>query len=929
MHLLKHKIDGILKYKDKHKLLTYFICYTILFIIMSILVFCYFFFYRKSFVFTVDGSVQHVNSLAYFGEYLRGIVVELFKTHKLVIPMWDMNMGYGSDIITTLHYYTIGDPLSLFAVFVPKEYTEILYTLLILLRLYLAGISFSCYCFFHKNNRFPTILGALAFCFCGYSLFAGIRHPYFLNPMIYLPFILIGIDKVLKKEKPYIFIISTALAAISNFYFFYMICIFMFIYAVFRYFILFRKIAIKELIIWLSKFIAFFAIGIGMSCFILLPVVISLFSTNRMEAKNYVPLFYNKNYYESFLTAFLAGKQTGYWSVMGYTPIILVSIFSLFVKKKNTQLKIGILMLTTFLCIPFIGHVINGFSYVSNRWIWVYAMLNSYILVKSVPDLLTLNRKEKYKLMLILAVYVGLCLISLKARSVLGYGGVLILIMTAVFIVSSDEIFIKPFIRKGVLLFSTCIGIVWSSYSLYSINMTDYTKSYLGLMEWKNYMLKNHPSDIVKNLEDDSIFRYDQYGTGEIYNTGIQQKLNSTSFYYSLALGSISEYFDEIYLNNPLEQRYNNLDGRMILDTLASVKYFLIKDGTEHFLPYNYNVEKVQTATIKGKNYSVYQGTNTLPLGYTFDAYIPRDKYEMLSVTEKQQSILQGCVLEESTFSEKNPIFNDVVLEYEVIAETGAKVVNNKIEITKKNATVTLKFDGLKNSETYFIIENLTIRGIHPLHLYTEKQWNKLSTYNQRKVELNNKYWSEPASYKISLALEIVKKTLTMHTNRYNFYAGKHDFMCNMGYNENAATEIVLTFPTIGIYTFDDLRVVCQPMQEMNGYIDALKEDVLQDVEITTNIIEGNITLRNPKILILSIPYSKGWSVTVDGDKRELKQANTMFMAVELDAGIHEIKFRYVTPYIRYGIFISIGSCLVFLFIILYNKKYYKNVLTN
>ena len=41
--------------------------------------------------------------------------------------MWDMNIGYGSDILTTLHYYVIGDPLTLLSVFVPAEHTETLY----------------------------------------------------------------------------------------------------------------------------------------------------------------------------------------------------------------------------------------------------------------------------------------------------------------------------------------------------------------------------------------------------------------------------------------------------------------------------------------------------------------------------------------------------------------------------------------------------------------------------------------------------------------------------------------------------------------------------------------------------------------------------------------------------------------------------------
>ncbi len=45
---------------------------------------------------------------AYYGRYLREVLHTIFVEHKLELPMWDMNIGYGSDILTTLHYYVIG-----------------------------------------------------------------------------------------------------------------------------------------------------------------------------------------------------------------------------------------------------------------------------------------------------------------------------------------------------------------------------------------------------------------------------------------------------------------------------------------------------------------------------------------------------------------------------------------------------------------------------------------------------------------------------------------------------------------------------------------------------------------------------------------------------------------------------------------------------
>ena len=98
-------------------------------------------------------------------------------------------------------------------------------------------------------------MGTLIYIFAGWTIYAAMKHPYFSNPMIYLPLVLMGIDKIYKREKPWLFIWATAVSAMSNFYFFYMICIFMFIYAAFRYFGIFSERSVKDVLGWLVKFI--------------------------------------------------------------------------------------------------------------------------------------------------------------------------------------------------------------------------------------------------------------------------------------------------------------------------------------------------------------------------------------------------------------------------------------------------------------------------------------------------------------------------------------------------------------------------------------------------------------------------------------------------------------------------------------------------
>ena len=125
--------------------LRYYSLYTVIFAVLSFLVFFIFIKNGRSFVYESngeDGIAQHYMSLVYLGNYLRDILHNLFINHKLIIPQWDMTLGLGADVITTMNYYVLGDPLNLLAVFVSPEKTEYLYTFLIALRIYLAGLVF-------------------------------------------------------------------------------------------------------------------------------------------------------------------------------------------------------------------------------------------------------------------------------------------------------------------------------------------------------------------------------------------------------------------------------------------------------------------------------------------------------------------------------------------------------------------------------------------------------------------------------------------------------------------------------------------------------------------------------------------------------------------------------------------------------------------
>ena len=92
-------------------------------------------------------------------------------------------------------------------------------------------------------------------------------------------------------------------------------------------------------------------------------------------------------------------------------------------------------------------------------------------------------------------------------------------------------------------------------------------------------------------------------------------------------------------------------------------------------------------------------------------------------------------------------------------------------------------------------------------------------------------------------------------------------------------------------------------------------------MEIGTNRITGQISLEKSKILFLSIPYSEGWTAREDGKKTQVLRANTMFMALPLSEGSHEITLTYRTPWMNLGAGVSAFGILCCVAIVIMRKR--------
>jgi hypothetical protein len=102
-----------------------------------------------------------------------------------------------------------------------------------------------------------------------------------------------------------------------------------------------------------------------------------------------------------------------------------------------------------------------------------------------------------------------------------------------------------------------------------------------------------------------------------------------------------------------------------------------------------------------------------------------------------------------------------------------------------------------------------------------------------------------------------------------------------------------------------------------------LKKESLSISKHTQNRIEGTITVQNPRLLFLSIPYDSGWSATVDGMAVDIRTINIGFMGIPLTTGTHTVVMTFETPYFVAGRLISGASLLLYgcLFVVLRRKN--------
>ena len=154
---------------------------------------------------------------------------DMFRTGNFVQIFYTWKIGLGQSFVGNFAYF-LASPFSLIVLLFPSSMMSTALLVMTLVKVAFEGLTFSLYIkYVHKNINIFTVMFAVMYSLMCYVIV------YFLNIMwldglIFMPLILIGVHKIIETKKIRFFIIFLTIMFISNFYLSYMIGIFTFIY---------------------------------------------------------------------------------------------------------------------------------------------------------------------------------------------------------------------------------------------------------------------------------------------------------------------------------------------------------------------------------------------------------------------------------------------------------------------------------------------------------------------------------------------------------------------------------------------------------------------------------------------------------------------------------------------------------------------------
>ena len=180
---------------------------------------------------------------------------------------------------------------------------------------------------------------------------------FFSDGMLWLVLLLMGIEKIIRRESPVLFIVAVSVNLITNFYFSYINFLLAFIYIVTR---LFMKFSANEEKLWKQgvQFSLYGLLGFLVSAFAFIPSVVGFLNNSRPTFEDAIPLL-------DFTENIILNARIIYLPALVFIALFFFTLY------KHPRFRFFALLIMIGIPMhfsPIIGSVFNGFSAPQYRW---------------------------------------------------------------------------------------------------------------------------------------------------------------------------------------------------------------------------------------------------------------------------------------------------------------------------------------------------------------------------------------------------------------------------------------------------------------------------------------------------------------------------------------------------------------------------------
>ncbi len=777
---------------------------------------------------------------------------------------YSWNGAGGTNFVSLLAYYT-ASPLNLLLALVPQKFLMEAITLLVFTKIGLAGLFMNIYFNgMHRRQDCATVAFSTMYALCAYVL-GFYWNIMWLDGVALFPLIILGLNRLMDKGDFKLYVIALALSMFSNYYIGGMTCIFILFYFPVLYFSKKRNLGTKGCLKTIGRGVLCSLTGILLSACLLVPTFLSLQNTYYIDSSMPEEVYFYRpllDIINNLMPHMEVTVREGAPNI--YCGLFCVIMFAYFLlcDRIPARKKITNCIMLAFLILSFnmnkLDFIWHGFHF-PNQIPFRYSFMFSFLLVAIAYDAFKYLHRISPRMIGAIAaagtVYVVVVqkMYEETANVSFAYITLLLLFMYSGFMAMYRADGFERRLVKLLLLVMVMFEMVVSVDA--ALTTTGHTSrtSY-----FRNADTVRQAVEEIQQ-EDPGLYRM------EIDNS---VTLNSPMMYNYPGISQFSSTVNEATTNFMVDI---GLEGGGAKNRFT---YALTDPVTDAILGVKY---------IIGRGTSIDNQTTLQLVKQVGDTYLYENKYALSMGYMVEPALLHAWDTElDNPFHRLN--------DYVKLATGTDEDVFTKISgarIASAGAIVHPEQNG------YFDCE---FRGDTPI----------------AKVELT---YTVPEGQQVYAFVE---------SSRVEYIAAERsdgtEFqlptdvggVISMGYLEKGET-LKITVEYKKKYAEDiEAYIYGLDQKAWDAAYAQLSDETLQVTEHSSTHIEGILTAEEDGMCILSVPYEKGWTVKVDGRKKEVQLLKDCMIAVPLEAGEHRIELKFVPNGMVPGIVLTVCGLLIF-----------------